>query len=115
MHGGDLLYGGWFGVFSPRKDLLPKATHTLQKAKAEPVPKPWQRWEGDGGSWDAGHELAASGSTISLDQFTHIELGSGSVGQAGGKLGKSNVFQPLSSGFHQNRPSLKLHRPLESF
>lgn len=61
MRGSDLLFRGWFGVFFPKERAAAKshAYACLQKAKAEPVPKPWQRWEGDGGSRDAGRERAA--------------------------------------------------------
>lgn len=65
--------------------------------------KPWWCWEGDGGNRDAGQHWAALGSIISMDQFTRVELGSGWVGQTGGKLVKSSIFQAFSSGFHQNR------------
>lgn len=35
--------------------------------------------------------------------------------ETGGEPGKGSLFQPLPSVFYQNRPLLKLRRPLESF
>lgn len=72
-----------------------------QKAKVGPVRKPWQRWEGDGGSRDAGNKRAAPGSAFP-SAWTNSPVGSRVQAQWGrleASRAKAAGFSPLALFF----------------